>query len=128
MLRKKTPETSRSAPPRGILAAAAGRKVDRRGFLRGSGLAIGGLAAISATGGTVRRAEAQAVVVPDDGARQVGLHPLLGRLHRDRRGLRRRLGRPGARLGQPVQHGRALRQGCELCASTPMASGGSSTR
>ena len=39
--------------------------MDRRGFLRGSGLAIGGLAAISAVGGTVRPAAAQAVAVPD---------------------------------------------------------------
>jgi formate dehydrogenase major subunit len=33
--------------------------VDRRGFLRGSGLAIGGLTAIAATGGTVTQATAQ---------------------------------------------------------------------
>ncbi len=65
MLRKKSPEAPRDAAPRGILSAAAEHRVDRRGFLRGSGLAIGGLAAISATGGTVRPATAQAVVVPD---------------------------------------------------------------
>ena len=61
MLRKKSPETAGAAPrqaPRGMLAAAAEHRLDRRGFLRGSGLAIGGLAAIGATGGTVRRAEA----------------------------------------------------------------------
>ena len=33
--------------------------IDRRGFLRGSGLAIGGLAAIAATGGSVTQATAQ---------------------------------------------------------------------
>ena len=60
MLRKKSPEAPRAAAPRGMLAAAAEHRVDRRGFLKGSGLAIGGLAAISATGGTVRRAEAAA--------------------------------------------------------------------
>tara|TARA_R110002096_G_scaffold364640_3_gene557762 strand:- start:4182 stop:7091 length:2910 start_codon:yes stop_codon:yes gene_type:complete len=38
----------------------ASTSVDRRGFLRGSGLAVGGLAALTATGGTVRPAEAQA--------------------------------------------------------------------
>jgi len=36
-----------------------GTSVDRRAFLRGSGLAIGGLAAIGAMGGTVTRANAQ---------------------------------------------------------------------
>ena len=61
MLRKKSPEAPRA--PRaagGVLTAAAEHRLDRRGFLRGSGLAIGGLAAISATGGTVRPAEAAA--------------------------------------------------------------------
>ncbi|SEN09671.1 formate dehydrogenase subunit alpha [Palleronia pelagia] len=59
MLRKKTNSVSRSARPGGIVAAAAEARVDRRGFLRGSGLAIGGLAAIAATGGTVTQATAQ---------------------------------------------------------------------
>jgi len=46
-----------------MLAQIATSKVDRRGFLRGSGLAIGGLAALGATGGTVRRAKA--AISPD---------------------------------------------------------------
>lgn len=41
------------------------KSVDRRAFLRGSGLAIGGLAGLGALGGTVTRAEAQAAT---DGA------------------------------------------------------------
>ncbi|MBJ3764215.1 formate dehydrogenase subunit alpha [Maribius pontilimi] len=59
MLRKKTNGVSRTARPGGILAQASETRVDRRGFLRGSGLAIGGLAAIAATGGTVTQATAQ---------------------------------------------------------------------
>ena len=39
------------------------------------------------------------------------LHALLGRLHGDGRGAERRLGRPGAVLGQPDQPRHALRQG-----------------
>jgi formate dehydrogenase major subunit len=38
---------------------AGAKGIDRRGFLRGSGLAIGGLAAIAATGGSVTQATAQ---------------------------------------------------------------------
>src|SRR3546814_6340209 len=36
--------------------------------------------------------------------------PWRGRLHRDGRGAERGLDRPGARLGQPDQYGRPLRQ------------------
>ncbi|WP_108483221.1 formate dehydrogenase subunit alpha [Oceaniglobus ichthyenteri] len=59
MLRKKTNSTSRRTARGGIAAQVANTSVDRRAFLRGSGLAIGGLAAISATGGSVTRATAQ---------------------------------------------------------------------
>ena len=62
MLRKKTSEVARQRQGTPILSSAAEARVDRRAFLRGSGLAIGGLAAIGATGGTVRRAEAQEAV------------------------------------------------------------------
>ncbi|MGF1444983.1 MAG: formate dehydrogenase subunit alpha [Pikeienuella sp.] len=58
MLRKKTngvAERPRIASP---LAKAAEKAVDRRAFLRGSGLAVGGLAALGATAGTVSRADA----------------------------------------------------------------------
>ena len=59
MLRKKTNSVSQRAGRTGILADVASKSVDRRAFLRGSGLAVGGLAAISATGGTVAPASAQ---------------------------------------------------------------------
>ncbi len=58
MLRKKTNTVTQRAGRTGILADVASKSVDRRAFLRGSGLAIGGLAAISATGGSVTQATA----------------------------------------------------------------------
>ena len=59
MLRKKTNRVARRPQRTGILSDIASSTVDRRAFLRGSGLAIGGLAAISATGGAVTQASAQ---------------------------------------------------------------------
>ncbi len=59
MLRKKTNGVARRPQRTSILSEVAKTSVDRRGFLRGSGLAIGGLAAIAATGGTVQQASAQ---------------------------------------------------------------------
>ncbi|PCJ90470.1 MAG: formate dehydrogenase [Hyphomicrobiales bacterium] len=58
MLRKKTNGVARRSRDESILSRVASTSVDRRGFLRGSGLAVGGLAALTATGGTVRKAEA----------------------------------------------------------------------
>ncbi|TDL79516.1 formate dehydrogenase [Palleronia sediminis] len=62
MLKKKT----NAAPARGRAAGLVGRiaekTVDRRAFLRSSGLAVGGLAALGATGGTVTQASAQTAV------------------------------------------------------------------
>ena len=59
MLRKKSSASgrARSAP---ILDRVAAKKVDRRAFLRGSGLAVGGLAAMASTVGRVTPAAAQA--------------------------------------------------------------------
>ncbi|MEV8467159.1 formate dehydrogenase subunit alpha [Fluviibacterium sp. DFM31] len=62
MLRKKTNGVARRSQRTSILNNIAETSVDRRAFLRGSGLAIGGLAAIGATGGTVTRASAQAAI------------------------------------------------------------------
>ncbi|MDZ7710425.1 MAG: molybdopterin-dependent oxidoreductase, partial [Roseovarius sp.] len=59
MLRKKTNGVARRPQRTGILSEVGGTSVDRRAFLRGSGLAIGGLAALGATAGTVSRANAQ---------------------------------------------------------------------
>ncbi|WP_299631426.1 formate dehydrogenase subunit alpha [uncultured Roseobacter sp.] len=62
MLRKKTNRVSHRAGRTNILSEVGSKSVDRRAFLRGSGLAIGGLAAISATGGSVTQASAAAAV------------------------------------------------------------------
>ncbi|MEM9043878.1 MAG: formate dehydrogenase subunit alpha [Pseudomonadota bacterium] len=60
MLRKKTNGVARRPQTASVLTQVAEKSVDRRSFLRGSGLAIGGLAAIGATGGTVTKASAAA--------------------------------------------------------------------
>ena len=59
MLRKKTNGYTRRSGRSPITVNKGSNGIDRRGFLRGSGLAIGGLAAIAATGGTVTQATAQ---------------------------------------------------------------------
>ncbi|MGB7269829.1 MAG: formate dehydrogenase subunit alpha [Albidovulum sp.] len=59
MLRKKTSGAARSSQASTFTAPKGATSVDRRAFLRGSGLAIGGLAALGVTGGTVTRASAQ---------------------------------------------------------------------
>ncbi len=56
MLRKKT---ATSARPSSVLNRVGDAKVDRRAFLRGSGLAVGGLAALTAGVGRVTPAAAQ---------------------------------------------------------------------
>ncbi|MFD0979170.1 formate dehydrogenase subunit alpha [Tropicimonas aquimaris] len=61
MLRKKTNGVARRPQRNTLLTEAASASVDRRAFLRGSGLVIGGLSAIAATGGTVTQATAQTV-------------------------------------------------------------------
>ena len=58
MLRKKTNGVARRPQRTSILSEVTNASVDRRAFLRGSGLAIGGLAAVAATGGTVTQATA----------------------------------------------------------------------
>ena len=62
MLRKKTNGVARRPQRTSLLSDIAQKPVDRRAFLRGSGLAIGGLAAIGATGGTVTAASAQPAI------------------------------------------------------------------
>jgi len=57
MLRKKTNGVARRPQRTSLLSNIAETSVDRRSFLRGSGLAIGGLASIGALGGTVTQAQ-----------------------------------------------------------------------
>ena len=65
MLRKKTNGVARRPQRASLLSKVSETSVDRRSFLRGSGLAIGGLATIGAIGGSVTKASAQSAV---DGA------------------------------------------------------------
>ena len=58
MLRKKTNGVARRPQGASILNDVAGKSVDRRSFLKGSGLVATGVAAIAATGGTVTKAQA----------------------------------------------------------------------
>ncbi|MEM8658182.1 MAG: formate dehydrogenase, partial [Pseudomonadota bacterium] len=62
MLRKKTNGVARRPQRTSLISNASETSVDRRAFLRGSGLAIGGLAAIGAVGGSVTQASAQSAV------------------------------------------------------------------
>ena len=59
MLRKKTNGVARRPQGASILHETVNKPVDRRAFLKGSGIAVGGLAAITATGGSVTKAQAQ---------------------------------------------------------------------
>ena len=60
MLRKKSDGIARRSRGHSILTKIADETVDRRSFLKNSGLAIGGLAAVGATGGSVTKAAAAA--------------------------------------------------------------------
>ncbi|MFI0395215.1 formate dehydrogenase subunit alpha [Paracoccus jiaweipingae] len=60
MLKKKTNGAPRAANRPALLAAVSDRQVDRRAFLRGSGLAVGGLAGFAGMGGMVTQARADA--------------------------------------------------------------------
>jgi formate dehydrogenase major subunit len=63
MLRRKTNGVARSPRPASALSRIAEKTVDRRSFLRGSGLVVGGIAAAAAfTGGTTKKASAQSAV------------------------------------------------------------------
>ncbi len=59
MLRKKTNGTAYRAPLSSVLREVAGSAIDRRSFLKRSGLTIGGIAAFSGlSSGMVRKASA----------------------------------------------------------------------
>jgi len=78
MLRKKTNGVARRTGRAGILSDVAEKSVDRRAFLRGSGLAIGGLTAIAATGGAVAPASAQTAATVVQTVKSVCTHCSVG--------------------------------------------------
>ena len=100
MLRKKMSGVAKGPRLSSALQDQAPGTVDRRAFLRNSGLAIGGLAAVSAVaGGRVREAEAAG---PPRGGKidikkSVCTHCSVGCTDHGR-GAERRLDRPGAGL------------------------------
>ena len=68
MLRKKSNGTARASLAAGLTAGTAGT-VDRRAFLRRSGIAAGGIAAVAGLGrGMMARAEQPNISSPDPGA------------------------------------------------------------
>ena len=71
MLIKKTNGTVRSARFSAALAGFSGGAIDRRGFLRRSGLTAGGLAAASALGGAGMMRKAEAAAPPGEGAKLI---------------------------------------------------------
>ena len=114
MLIKRTERQARRGTLVGAMQGQPEGALDRRSFLRRSGLVAGGLAALGAlplasvrTGGgrSARRARRRGHHP------QEHLHALLGRLHSGGGSCQRRLDRPGARLGYPDQSRLALRQG-----------------
>ncbi|MCR9255230.1 MAG: formate dehydrogenase subunit alpha [Alphaproteobacteria bacterium] len=78
MLRKKTNGVAKRPQRTSFLTDIAEKSVDRRAFLRGSGLAIGGLAAIGVTGGTVKQAEAAVGTGPVELKKTVCTHCSVG--------------------------------------------------
>ncbi|MDH3665536.1 MAG: formate dehydrogenase subunit alpha [Paracoccaceae bacterium] len=78
MLRKKTNGVAGRPRSESILSKAAQKSVDRRAFLRGSGLAIGGLTALAATGGTVTKAQAATATGNVDVIKSVCTHCSVG--------------------------------------------------
>lgn len=66
MLTKKTGGVATGSRLTKALAGIAGKTVDRRTFLKGSGLAAGGVALASVMPGTVKKAEAAAPAAAGD--------------------------------------------------------------
>ena len=118
MLIKRTERQARRGALAAALASQASSGLDRRTFLRRSGLAAGGLAALGALPlASVRKAQGRPAA--RHGRRghhpQEHLHALLGRLHRHRRSRQRRLDRPGAELGQsPINRGSHCAKGASV--------------
>lgn len=112
MLIKRTPSESRRGARVGAFAILASGGLDRRSFLRRSGAATGGLAALGTLSlGAVRKAEATAASRRRGHGSQECLHTLRGRLHGRRPYGQRRVDRTGTGLGQSAQSWLALREG-----------------
>ena len=114
MLIKRTERQARRGTLAAALASQSDGALDRRTFLRRSGLAAGGLAALGALPlGSVRKAEAGRRRRPAPQVtirKNICTHCSVG-CTVIAEVAERRVGRPGAGLGQPDQPRLALRQG-----------------
>ncbi|MDG2354847.1 MAG: formate dehydrogenase subunit alpha [Paracoccaceae bacterium] len=61
MLKRKTKEIANGSRKSSLFGQVGSKKVNRRGFLKGSGIAVGGLTAFSFAGGSVTPAAASAI-------------------------------------------------------------------
>ena len=108
MLRKKTSGVANGPLSSSFIGKAAEKVVDRRAFLRGSGLAIGGIAAASAlVGANVKPAQAVSAGGAAEIKKTVCTHCSVG-CSVMAEVQQWCLDWPRARLGQPDQFGRAL--------------------
>ncbi|PKP83696.1 MAG: hypothetical protein CVT80_12415, partial [Alphaproteobacteria bacterium HGW-Alphaproteobacteria-2] len=78
MLRKKTEGRAGVARSAGVLAQIAGHRMNRRSFLRNSGLGVTGLAAFGAGVGRVKPAAAQAAAANVEIRKSVCTHCSVG--------------------------------------------------
>ncbi len=112
LIKRKTADVQRGRLQAAIAGLSSG-VMDRRAFLRRSGLVAGGVAAAGALQiGSVRKAEA-AGLGPATGTKivkNICTHCSVGCTVKAEV-AERRLGRPGAGLGEPDQPRLALRQG-----------------
>ena len=116
MLMKRKDGSAGRARLQGIAAGLAHGVLDRRTFLRRSGLAAGAGAAIGlmplglGAQGACRAEDRRRT----DGNQKEHLHALLGRLHRHGRSAERRLGRPGAGWESPINRGTHCAKGAAV--------------
>ena len=78
MLRKKTNGVATRSTSESLLSRISEKSVDRRSFLRSSGLAVGGLATVGAFGGTVTQATAQTAMGSIETIKSVCTHCSVG--------------------------------------------------
>ena len=126
LIRRTERQTHRGA----LVARLQGQSenaLDRRTFLRRSGLAAGSLAALGALP-LGERAQGEGRSAAGCQARQVTIRKSIcthccGRLHRHRRSLERRVDRPGAELGQSRSTAARIAPRAPRCASWCTATG-----
>ena len=111
LLTRKSERVSAAGPRLRRLSGVPLPTMDRRTFLKRSGLAAGaGAFASQLPYGAIGKAEAAKDAARRDRSQAHRLHPLLGRLRRRRHRRERRVDAAGARVRLAAQPGRALRE------------------